>query len=36
MYWKGVHPSELLEYDSCLVAESMLWRINPRELEDFD
>jgi hypothetical protein len=36
MYWKGLEPSELLEHDSRLVAESTLWRINPKELEDFD
>jgi hypothetical protein len=36
VYWKGLEPSELLEYDSHLVAESTLRRIDPRELEDFD
>jgi hypothetical protein len=36
MYWKGLEPSEPLEYDSRLVAESTLRRINPWELEDFD
>jgi hypothetical protein len=36
VYWKGLEPSELLEYVSHLVAESILWCINPRELEGFD
>jgi hypothetical protein len=36
MYWKGLEPSKLLEYNSRLVAESTFRRINPRELEDFD
>jgi hypothetical protein len=36
VYWKGLKPSELLEYDSCLVAESTLQRIDPREPEVFD
>jgi hypothetical protein len=36
MYWKGLEPSELLEYDSRLVAESTLRHIDPRKLEDFD
>jgi hypothetical protein len=36
VYWKGLEPSELLEYDSRLVAESTLRRINPWEPEDFD
>jgi hypothetical protein len=29
MYWKGLEPTELLEHDSRLVAESTLRRINP-------
>jgi hypothetical protein len=36
MYWKGLEPSELLEFDSRLVGQSTLRRINPREPEDFD
>jgi hypothetical protein len=36
VYWKGLEPSKLLEYDSCLVAESTLQHIDPREPEDFD
>jgi hypothetical protein len=36
VYWKDLEPSELLEYDSRLVAESTLQRIDPREPEDFD
>jgi hypothetical protein len=36
MYWKGLEPSEFLEYNSHLVVESTLRRINPREPEDFD
>jgi hypothetical protein len=36
MYWKGLEPSELLKYDSRLVAESTLQCINYREPEDFD
>jgi hypothetical protein len=34
--WKSLEPSKLLEYDFCLVIESTLRRINPREGEDFD
>jgi hypothetical protein len=36
VYWKGLEPSELLEFDSRLVAQSTLRRIDPREPEDFD
>jgi hypothetical protein len=36
VYCKGLEPSELLEYDSHLVTDSTLWRINPRRPEDFD
>jgi hypothetical protein len=36
MYWKGLEPSELLEYNPHLVAESTLRRIDPREPEDLD
>jgi hypothetical protein len=36
VYKKGLEPSELLENDSCLVAESTLRSINPREPEEFD
>jgi hypothetical protein len=36
LYRKGLEPSELLEYDSYLVAESTLRHINPREPEEFD
>jgi hypothetical protein len=36
VYWKGLEPSELLEYDSSLMAESTLRCINPKEPEDFD
>jgi hypothetical protein len=36
VYWKGLEPSELLEFDSHLVAQSTLRRIDPRKPEDFD
>jgi hypothetical protein len=36
VYWKGLVPSELLEFDSRLVAQSTPRRIDPRESEDFD
>jgi hypothetical protein len=36
VYWKGLEPSKLLEYDSCLVAEFTLRHIDPREPADFD
>jgi hypothetical protein len=36
VYRKGLVPFELLKYDSCLVAESTLRRIHPREPEHFD
>jgi hypothetical protein len=29
VYWKGLEPSESLEFDSHLVAQSTLWRIDP-------
>jgi hypothetical protein len=29
MYWKGLEPSELPEFDSRLVAQSTLQRIDP-------
>jgi hypothetical protein len=36
VYWKGLEPSELLEFDSRLVAQSTLQHIDSREPEDFD
>jgi hypothetical protein len=36
VYWKGLEPSELLEYDSRLVAEFTLRHIDPREPKVFD
>jgi hypothetical protein len=36
VYWKGLEPFELLEFDSCLVAQSTPRHINPKEPEDFD
>jgi hypothetical protein len=36
MYRKSLEPSELLEYNSRLVAESTLRLIHPREPKDFD
>jgi hypothetical protein len=36
MYCKGLKASELLEFDSRLVAQSTLQRIDPRGPEDFD
>jgi hypothetical protein len=36
VYWKGLEPSELLEYDSFLMVKSTLQRINPRKPEEFD
>jgi hypothetical protein len=36
VYWKGLEPSQLLEFDSRLVGQSTLWRTDPRKPEGFE
>jgi hypothetical protein len=36
LHWKGLKPSEVLEFDSGLMAQSTLRRIDPREPEIFN